>query len=124
MEENFRFLCVSHEDFDPYLSLAVDFGEDMSLVFIFDASHCTSEKCNYIGRLALDKTNTSLLALINHISVPELIDFLYNKFKIEGYCIEPKVVLDLFDDIVEYLDKLKIKSEYKIEYKQIRGIES
>lgn len=117
MEKYFKFLCISHEDFDPYLSFAVDFNEDMSLVFIFDASHLSNEECNYVGRIVIDKTNTSLLALNSHIAIPELSDFFYNKFKVEDCCIDPDSVLKVCDDVAEYLYKHHIKFEYVTEPK-------
>ncbi len=101
MEKYFKFLCISHEDFDPYLSFAVDFNEE----------------CNYVGRIVIDKTNTSLLALNSHIAIPELSDFFYNKFKVEDCCIDPDSVLKVCDDVAEYLYKHHIKFEYVTEPK-------
>lgn len=112
MEKYFKTLCCSHEDFNPYVSLAMNLNEDMELVFILDVSHPSKEELNYIVRINLNKFNTSLLALMNHLSVPELPDFFYKNFKVEGFCIEPSEAIDAYEKILDYLKKHHIQYKF------------
>ena len=110
-------LAISHEDFPTYMSLHVDLTEDMSLVFIDDCSHPEDEDRNFTECFSVSKENTSLLALVNHITVQELPDFFWNKFKNEGHCLDAGEVVDVIDNIVAYLKELNIPYEYKGEKK-------
>lgn len=115
MEDYYRMISISHEDFDPYLSLNVDLTADMNLVFTVDCSHPSEEKLNFIEHYTISKENTSLLALINHMqSVQELSDFFYNKFNTDGEFLDAGDVLDVIDSVKDYLEDHNIPYEYKV----------
>ena len=112
MAELDRVLMVSHEDFDPYASLLVEFDDEMNLNIILDWEFSDEPSMNYRRIACVDKENAFYLAKKKKIHLVELPEHFYKKFRDDSFCATAREVEDLFAEVVDYL--LDNKVGYKI----------
>lgn len=98
-----RVLIVSHEDYEPYASVLVEFDYQKNFNVVLEYSYSEDASLNHKTTAVIHKDNAYALAKRLKINLLELPDYFAKKFDRDSFFNDVSDVEALFAEVIDFL---------------------